>query len=83
MSKISRRDFGFGGLAIVAGLGLGTRNVEAQATPTDPKVMDPLEKLIQDARDGNKQSTQARMRFKLEDCSEPCFTYIPATPEGR
>lgn len=80
MSKISRRELGIGGLAIVAGLGLGTRKVEAQATTTDPKVTDPLEKLIQEARDGNKQSSQARMRFKLEDCSEPCYTYIPSTP---
>lgn len=60
-------------------------NQESMLKDIDSKLAAPLSpearKLTETALSNSQQAAKDRLKFKLQDCSEPCFKYIPTEVE--
>ncbi len=60
-------------------------NQESMLKDIDSKLAAPLspeaKKLTETALNNSQQAAKDRLKFKLQDCSEPCFRYIPSEVE--
>lgn len=93
MSKMTRREFAAkaaGTLVATAALPLASTGASAQPPANDQdaalksidsKLAHPLSaearKLTQASLNNSQQAAKDRFKFKLADCSEPCFQFIP------
>jgi len=97
--RISRRDFTKRVAGVAAGLAAAPllraqdqpadkpAVTDAEIQAVQDKLAKPLsdeaKKILRDDLSGQKTDTKNRLKVNLPENSEPCFTFIPTTKEGR